>query len=761
MDELIEQIVSNREPSARAGCALALGHIYARLGGMAAGLHLKKILGVLNSLSSDPHPIVHAWALESIGRLANSAGLNFAPYVTSTLGLLAQLYVSDSHNDEVGSIPFSNSEVELPTPAILTRCVGSIINVLGPDLQETAKMRDLIMTMIDQLRGEESQLVQVECLRCQEHLTLYAPNHVEYKSYVQLLQSYLDSTTSSTRFVALDGLHNLMRRDANHVLESANPGLEDKLWLILDQSPGNEVIRSVIRNWMQQTGLRQTGIWVQRCNTILMKITVKKSNKPKIAPPPQSAGNTDFQDDEIAGFNLSSGAQADDTGTSGSSQELLKWQTRTFAMDLLSELLTMVERDAEQHVESDAETQLLGKVAEVIRMAFSASTTGVIALRIKGLRVINQILKMFSETPDPEYPEVPLLQQHQAQISSALNPAFGQDSSPELAAEAVSVCATFISAGIVTEIKQMTRILNLLSTALDSFSVESESASIGELKSLSSNAMIMVKMAIFSAWAELQVASSERHYLVDALSPKVSKLTPLWLSSLREFAKLRFEPDISMVSATAGATGDLDTMYAALNRETLLHFYQRSWLKLVEAIASLIDEKSEFVFEALDGKEVADTNGSGSKASVIPYRNEPVAFFFVLFGLAFEALMSKSTDSDTPKSQTLEILTALKKILKPSVSGNAIYQEVIFSETMDMFDRLALTESLNVQSVIVEIARNLCLEHPSARKGSGQREEENLSDDIEQLFELTRIIVLVIAGLVPNLTEDKSRGTSI
>jgi hypothetical protein len=94
-----------------------------------------------------------------------------------------------------------------------------------------------------------------------------------------------------------------------------------------------------------------------------------------------------------------------------------------------------------------------------------------------------------------------------------------------------------------------------------------------------------------------------------------------------------------------------------------------------------------------------------------------VAFFFVLFGLAFEALVGRSGDSQTSKAQILEILQALKKILRPSVSGQAIYQEVVFSETMDMLDRLVLTEALNVQAVIVEIARNLCLGHPSARKG--------------------------------------------
>lgn len=43
-------------------------------------------------------------------------------------------------------------------------------------------------------------------------------------------------------------------------------------------------------------------------------------------------------------------------------------------------------------------------------------------------------------------------------------------------------------------------------------------------------------------------------------------------------------------------------------------------------------------------------------------------------------------------------------------------------------------------------------------RSSNAVEEEKLSEDIDQMFELTRIIVLVLAGLVPNLTEDKSRG---
>jgi HEAT repeat-containing protein 5 len=83
-----------------------------------------------------------------------------------------------------------------------------------------------------------------------------------------------------------------------------------------------------------------------------------------------------------------------------------------------------------------------------------------------------------------------------------------------------------------------------------------------------------------------------------------------------------------------------------------------------------------------------------------------------------------------------------------------VYQEVVFAETMDLFDRMVLTESLGVQSIIVEIARNLCTQHPSSRQGMQTPVNgEALSEDIEQLFELTRIIVLVIAGLVPGLSD--------
>lgn len=754
MKYLIDTIVANREPSARAGCAMALGAIQAKVGGMGAAYHLKTITGILMSLCNDPHPTVHFWALEALANAADAAGLGFGPYVSGTLGMLAQLYLSETHHSEVASPISMSLELELSTTAAITRCLDSIINVVGPDLQDSTKSRELILTLIGQLQNEEDILVQRASLSCLEHLSLYAPGHMVFSDYVKTLQKYLNSDHHDLRDVAVDGLYNLMKRNSYDVIAAADPGLEDQLWLVLDVSPQHDGIRNIIRNWVRQTSLTDTGAWLLRFQNVL-KMTRPKAAEEAHGSETKSGPAIDLQDEEVAGFAAAGGVTKDEKEPSRSDAEPLRWQVRTFAISCLHDIFILIGKDVATNGESPAQVALQGRIADVVRMAFSASTSSVLESRVWGLKIIGAVLKMFGKAPDPDFEEAMLLEQYQAQISSALTPAFAADSSPELASEAVNVCAAFISTGIVTDVDRMGRILKTLVTALENFSSETENAGIGDLKGLSSNAQVMVKMSVFSAWADLQVASSEQKYLLDVLKPHIGTLTPLWLASLREFARLRFEPDISMTLGPPSMSGSLDTIYSALNRETLLRFYQESWLKLVDAIASLIEQDSEFVFDALDGKETGapSTNGQG-KGADINYRDEPVAFFFVLFGIAFEALATRpgQTDSLATQEQTLEILQALKKILHPSVSGHAIYREAIFSETMDLLDRLVLTEGLDVQGVIVEIARALCVAHPSARKKE-QPDDGDLSEDIEQLFELTRIIVLVLSGLLPNLTE--------
>ncbi|OAX80699.1 hypothetical protein ACJ72_04963 [Emergomyces africanus] len=749
INSLVDSIVENRDPSTRAGCATALGCIHSQVGGMAAGFHLKTIVGVLMSLCSDPHPVVHFWALEGL-----------AAYVSSSLGMLARLYIADTHNEEASSVATSNLEVAFPTTVAISRCVDSLINVLGPDLRDISKTRELIFTLVKEFQLEKSTALVAGSSKCLDHLSLYAPNHMDFSAYVRWLQQELVAKNTLMQDAAIRGFNNLMKRDADLVVRTASPSLEDEFWLAFDSASDNEALKNIIRNWLQQTGLTDTGVWIQRFQKVLTKTRAKLDDSPL----PTTVNNTainDIPDDEVAGFAAAVGGdQGESVDESSTGQELLRWQTRNFVMSCLSELLSMVSRRLLPDQTIPAEMALQERVGDIIRMAFSASTANVIELRVWGLKIIDQVLKMFGKTPDPDFAEVSLLEQYQAQISSALTPAFAVDSSSELASEAINVCATFVSTGIVTNVDRMGRIFKLLVVGLENFANKPDITEIGDLKGLNSNARVMVKLALFSAWARLQIASNDQNYLAEIVQPYTAILTPLWLSSLQEFARLRFEPEISSTLGPS-ASDNLDEVYAALNRETLLKFYQDSWLNFVDAIASLVEKDSEFVFDALDGKlgqskELCAAgkpvvNGEKEKGTHINYRDEPVAFFFVLFGLAFEALVTHNREQS---NQRLEILRALKKILHPSVAGNAVYQNAIFSETMDTLDRLVMTEGSSIQTVIVQMARDLALHHHSG--SNNQSRPENLSDDIEQLFELTRNIILVLAGLLPNLGESST-----
>jgi len=391
INALIDTIVANRDPSARAGCAMALGAIHTQVGGMAAGLHLKKIHGILLSLCSDPNPTVHFCAIGALSKVSESAGLAFSGYVASTLGLLAQLWTCDSHNDESEVVITSNTELELPTVAVIAHCVDSLLNVLGPDLQDMNKARSLMLKLIKDFEIDGLDVVRAETLRCSEHVNLYDPKHMDFPKYVSQLQDGLDSPNEQVREIAIDGLYTLMRRDAEHVLGIAGEGLENQIWHLLNEDPEQEGLRNTLLAWLRQSSLTEAESWLIRCQKILTK-TTKKPADISATHDVKSSAFPDLQDEEVAGFAASETKHEEAFNAQDAGQELLRWQTRLFALECLSDLITIIGKDRDLDRDSVAGYTLQQKVADVIRMAFLASTASVVELRVQGLRLINQIL---------------------------------------------------------------------------------------------------------------------------------------------------------------------------------------------------------------------------------------------------------------------------------------------------------------------------------------------------------------------------------
>ena len=398
VNSLVDTIVSNREPNARAGCAMALASIHSNVGGMAAGFHLRKIHAILLSLCSDPHPTVHFWAIEALSKVAESAGLTFSGYMPSTLGLLAQLWISDSHCEEADAIGTSNAELEMPTPAVVAHTIASLINVLGPDLQDMAKPRDLIFTLVKQFDRDEHPMVQAQALLCWEHIYLFAAPHVDFPRYVKQLQKGLTNRDPDVHNVAVDGLYSLMQRDAQRTLDAAAEGIEDQIWGSLENPADQKGIRSVIEVWRSQTCLENPAQWLARCQEMFTKAIVKINDVPAAQEnKAEQSAAPNMQDEEVAGFNV--GDSKDDEGGAGAvGQELLRWQIRSFALDCLSSVFSICSRDLQANPESEAGHVLQSKVAEIIRMAFLASTSSVVELRIGGLKLIDQVLLVCSSS---------------------------------------------------------------------------------------------------------------------------------------------------------------------------------------------------------------------------------------------------------------------------------------------------------------------------------------------------------------------------
>lgn len=95
-------------------------------------------------------------------------------------------------------------------------------------------------------------------------------------------------------------------------------------------------------------------------------------------------------------------------------------------------------------------------------------------------------------------------------------------------------------------------------------------------------------------------------------------------------------------------------------------------------------------------------------------RPEPCAFFFVIFGLIYDALSNTASPTSTSRQHVITAaLQSLKFIIKPEFSGNAFQDPAIFDEFMSLCYRMVMTEPAYVQIHLIEITALLATSQSS------------------------------------------------
>jgi hypothetical protein len=89
---------------------------------------------------------------------------------------------------------------------------------------------------------------------------------------------------------------------------------------------------------------------------------------------------------------------------------------------------------------------------------------------------------------------------------------------------------------------------------------------LGETGELSPNASAMLRISTLSAWAQLEIASTQQAYLTDVLKPYRATLASLWLASLRDYASIRIDSEFLHDTSSVA----LDSSYSSLGKEVLL-----------------------------------------------------------------------------------------------------------------------------------------------------------------------------------------------
>ena len=650
---MVEQIGDARHADARAACVLALGEMYARLGGLRAAPLTKSVHTLALSLAHDPHPAVHCCALEALASVAEAAGVAYEPYVESTLRLMTRLCAAATHEPEGGSVGSSNLRVHLPAYPGVARVLSALVGVLGPDLQAAEATRHWLYALLLHLAHDGGDAVP-EAIVGLQRLELVVPSMLATRVWADVLRDAVQQPRLAPTAAGAYG--QMAQRGSAWLARYGGPSLLVTLLRQLDAHPHLEGIRALIHAWLRDTAPMRPCAWMDLCCTVLLT--------PEALRTQRVAG---------AGGDVDEAAMAlapHDTETQALS---VRWRTQRFVLACMHDVLACVRTRAE-HVGrgSDARDRrvLSSRVSDMLRAACSASTATHRAVRSQGLQVLRDVLESFAETPDPDFGEARLLEQFQAQLTAALTAAWGADTPPDVRAAAIAVSGVYLSAGI--DASPTSRMGRRMVSAL-------EGAPSGADASLTAQAAAYVHVAVIRAWARMALTPG----LATLVAPHVPTLARAWVHMLTAYATLRADRTASVASAWLSPDSALAPLVQAHMRGTLAQAYPT----LLQALTSVFASHPDVVQAAL-----AQDLGDARRA------------FMALYGLALETLW-EALDRPAAPSLLSVVLRSLHVLVDVRYSGSFLLQDAPFDELVCVCQRALLGTDTAVQRGVVQLIR--------------------------------------------------------
>uniref|UniRef100_A0A8C7T8P6 HEAT repeat-containing protein 5A n=1 Tax=Oncorhynchus mykiss TaxID=8022 RepID=A0A8C7T8P6_ONCMY len=739
-----DKLKTARDAVTRTGHALALGSLYRYVGGISSPQHLSACVGILFTLSQDStSPEVQRWALHSLSMVIDHAGPLYHGHVEASFTLVLRLLLS---------IPPTHVEVHQS----LGRCLNALVTTLGPDLQgegqSVSALRTSCLVGCAVMQDSPDCLVEAQAISCLQQLHMFAPRHVNLASLVPSLCVNLCSSYLSLRRAVVACLRQLAQKEALEVSEHAvalcllsstdvtikEVGLEGALFSLLDRESDPRLcqdIQETLVHMMSSIATGKLAHWLKLCKDVL------SASAESTAPVETNQEEEGERDDDASVFHATSESSGPFTN--------LRWSTRVFAVECVCRIIALCESHghpahfdmalAQEHRLHESTDFLVLHLAALIRMAFMAATDHSDKLRLSGLQTLLVIIRKFAAIPEPEFPGHVILEQYQANVGAALRPAFTADAPPDVTAKACQVCSAWIASGVVSDLRDLRRVHQLLASSLVKVQAGKEVPS----QLYNEGTSTMETLAVLKAWAEVYIVAVQRRQGEQAASPLLEEdcggaggpglltlvqtdlatLSRLWLAALQDYVLLTLPQDYS---AQLPATGG--TFYTAETAEQARPHYCSSWAPILHATALWLNSTGFIMVD--DGpanlsRPVTPTSmgQSTSLASVKSPEDISSDRLHLILGISVEFLCSPhSHDQMENISSCLQALQALLEVSWPrSKVGN---DQVLSVELLSVLHRLIVTrEAPGVQLAVLELVRQVVCaaqEHVKEKRHSAE-----------------------------------------
>lgn len=717
----VQRIVSDLDPQIRGFAVLSLAEIFGK-----TQLHFREIYDVVMQLANDPNPVIQHYLMRAL-LIVLAANRQHGAVEASALAVVYERFFS-AGSAVNSSLVWADLAGEYPSIGGASLVVKTLVTSAGPQIREWSpidrhRLRGLVVSWahgIGLATTPENLQVFIHLLRLFKELVIFDPSLLdeELDFFTDLLNLIIAKniklglvsvlptlllrellfpfTTLFDLFkAAYDCYSELIKiSTADARAKLLTPDVVLMVWILMNIRPCRQ-LKEFVGFWLESTAATGGAFWV---NTLvqLTRVSAKRLVKPfvdgaylqKLLPLSQrvkkrQAAAVEFRDDEEVEGIVSAGDAED-------AVEPITWEFKLFIYELMLRLLE-VKRDDSAFI-----ARLSAKLSDLVKMSFLGLTAPIVTIKLQGIHLLDQLLEIFGEMVDPMYPEVLILEQQQAQIISAIIPAFTLTySNAQVIVNAILVSSKFINLPRIKFYSKQ-RILTTLIWLLEELAA-GKFLRFTYLENMSEYGRKAIQLAILNCWAVLSLHRADDPELDAILAKYAPLLKGLWVVALREYSQLKY----------------------TTSHPQELAIYSNFWINFIQVLTK--DTETDALDALLDG--------------------DAANFFFVLFSQCIESLVKNRDLSDS--LATLDRLMSLDQLVLYLASEDAIFGEII-----DLFDRLVLIDGplLAVPSRVVDICSTMFYTYLRATT-------LELGFD-DKMFELIRISMLPLFSTLPFLRND-------